>query len=173
MCGIHQKLPLLLPSAAWHLKDVGGWQDQERKSETDIISKALLLSHFHYLVFCMQPCKSCSPPWDPHILLHWYPLCMNTQHLCGHPQPLLFHFWLTQKTKRKSEATKVRRAQCAHPTATSPGLCQGRDAHSADCHAGHMAACRVAEVGFGDFRATGKKTGKETHYKKSCLYQGS
>lgn len=25
--------------------------------------------------------------------------------VCGHPHPLLFHFWLTQKTKRKSEAT--------------------------------------------------------------------
>lgn len=172
MCGIHQKLPLLLPSAAWHLKDVGGWQDQERKSETDIISKGLLLSHFHYLVFCMQPCKSCSPPWDPHILLHWYPLCMNTQHLCGHPQPLLFHFWLTQKTKRKSEATKVRRAQCAHPTATSPGCARGGMPTLPTVMLGTWQLAGWQRWGLVT-RATGKKTGKDTHYKKSCLYQGS
>lgn len=120
----------------------------------------------------MQSCKSCSPPRDPHILPPCHPLPMNTQHLfVGTHRPLLFYFWLTQKTtKQKSEATEVTRAECAYPAATSPGLCQGGMSTLPTLSpAGHPAARRVAEVGFGDFRATEKKTRKETCNKKELF----
>lgn len=135
MCGIYQKLPplLLLPSVAWHLRGAGGWQGQDQKSEMSspkglLLSTFLLSGFLHAATQELQP--TMGPPHPAALVLpaHVYPASV-----CGHPQPLLFHFWLTQKTiKRKSEATEVRKAQRARPATTSPGLCQGRDVPSAN-----------------------------------------
>lgn len=125
---------LLLPSAAWHFRGAGGWQGQEQKSGTDAISQrfaSLHISTIWFLLAAMQELQPTMGPPHPATLAppaHEYPAAV-----CGHPQPLLFHFWLTQKTtKRKSEATELRRAQCAYPAATSPGLGWGRDVPSAN-----------------------------------------